>query len=339
MSLVCANHSSAYAFLGGYDQSESITFTARAGVESSASGENSNRDKNANNGWRSMDWLADHELLFVVLLVLVWAFSNYGIVRLSSKKLWKPYSAIFVGLLNFLALAVLFPRVDDLRKEHNNDKKVLRERHLEQLHPVLQHESDSLKYISNMAKDIGYVIDVSNAPSKYKPMIQQMLWLDPLLSDDLKNHYREYDLRKYRLAGQMELQSQEAFVLVRDMVSSVGRPVTREDSEYEAAVSYTRACMGRGPGISLERTEYGYRFTSALRGPLGAEFGNLQIEFYIQSFESFQQLTNKNHFEPRCEILKKRADWITSEAADLSRQARVYSEQGNFKGECQFTTP
>lgn len=138
-----------------------------------------------------MDWLADYELLFIVLLVLVWAVSNYGILRLSGKKLWKPYSAILVGLLNFLALAVLFPRVDDLRKEHDNDKKMLREKHLEQLQPVLQHESDSLKYISDTARTVGYVIDVSNTPSKYKPMIQQMLWLDPLLSDDLKNHFAE----------------------------------------------------------------------------------------------------------------------------------------------------
>src|SRR6266852_5593637 len=129
-----------------------------------------------------MDWLADHEALFIALLILVWAVTNYGILRLSSKKLWKPYSAIFVGLLNFLALAVLFPRVDDARKERSNEKRALREKHLDQLHPLLRHESDSLKSISDTARNIGYVIDVSNDVSKYHSMTQEILWLDPLLS-------------------------------------------------------------------------------------------------------------------------------------------------------------
>ncbi len=283
-----------------------------------------------------MDWLADHEALFIALLILVWAVTNYGILRLSSKKLWKPYSAIFVGLLNFLALAVLFPRVDDVRKDHSNDKKVLREKHLEQLHPILRHESDSLKYISDTARNIGYVIDVSNSVSKYDLMVHEMLWLDPLLSDDLKNHFAEYDSRKIKLASQIELQSQEASALVHDMMGSVRPPVTREDSEYEAAVSSTRACMGRGPGVSLERVGNGYRFTSALRGPEGGD--NAASEFNVQSFEAFEQLSNSHQFASRCEAMKQRGDWITSDAADLSRLARVYSEQGTLKGECQFTT-
>jgi hypothetical protein len=285
-----------------------------------------------------MDWLADHEALFIALLILVWAVTNYGILRLSSKKLWKPYSAIFVGLLNFLALAVLFPRVDDVRKDHSNEKKALREKHLEQLHPVLKHESDSLRNISDTARNIGYVIDVSNNPSNFHSMVQQMLWLDSLLSDDLRNHFAEYDARKIKLASQTELQSQEAFALVHDMMSTVGPPVTREDSEYEAAVSAARACMGRGPGVSLEQTGNYYRFTSALRGPLGAEVGSTQTEFYVQIFKAFRQLSVGQKFTSRCADMKQRADWIASEAADLSSLSRVYSEQGTLKGECQFTT-
>lgn len=123
------------------------------------------------------------------------------------------------------------------------------------------------------------------------------------------------------------------------MMGSVVPPVTREDSEYEAAVSSARACMGRGPGVSLEQTGNYYRFTSALRGPLGEEVGSMQTDFYVQSFKAFHQISANQKFASRCEILKKRADWISSETADLSRQARVYSEQGTFKGECQFTMP
>jgi hypothetical protein len=280
-----------------------------------------------------MDWLADHELLFIVLLVLVYLAANYGILRFIAKKQW---AAILVALLNFLAFAVLFARVDDLRKGHVNNIQILREKHLEQMHPVLQHESDSLKYISETARTIGYVIDVSNAPSKYKHMIQQLLWLDPQLSDDLKNHFAEYDSRKIKLAGQIELQSQEAFALVHDMMLSIVPPVTREDSEYEAAVSSARACMGRGPGVSLEQTGSSYRFTSALRGPEG---GDRAPEFMVQSLEAFRQISKNHQFPSQCEAMKQRADWIASEAAELSKQARVYSEQGTLKGECQFTTP
>ena len=284
-----------------------------------------------------MDWLADHETLFLFLLVLFYVATNQGILRLTSKKQWKPYSALLVALLNFLALAVLFGRVDDLRKEHANDRKVLREKHLDQLHPVLQEESNSLKYISDTARNIGYVIDPTNSPSKYAPMTQEMLWPTPLLSEDLKNHFGEYDSRKKKLEVQIELQSREALSLRNEMMGSVKPPATRKDSQDEGAVSFLRSCMDRGPGVALETTNYGYRYTFALRGPTGVEKGSPQTEFYVQSFEAFRQLSNGHQFASRCEVLKQRADWITSEAADLSGQALVYSKENTLKGECQFT--
>ena len=214
-------------------------------------------------------------------------------------------------------------------------KWMLRQSHLAQLQPLLRRESDKFIVIADRASAEGRISSFNRGTEADAPELEQLLSPE-VLSPDLVNHFSEYYQKKQQLLIDIFRQDDE----FGDFVARVSRPVHLPSHAENQRVTVGRAfvanCLGKGPGIAVEKYKNGGYSYRILQGEGSNGAGDVP-EGLTAVFEAFRSISPTTESRKSCESLMKGAASISVKAMELSVMARRLAEQTVLRGDCEYT--
>jgi hypothetical protein len=284
-----------------------------------------------------MNWIIQH-LLFITFLVVLLAL---GLILFTAWALSKIYShegtrsqvaSAFASVTIAVLFSVIVGHVYAVKRDRDNRLRALRDQHFAQLKPILRTESTRLQNVSTIIQERGHFTGITPYEPE-SPSLSTFLYPD-FLSNDLPEHFSDYDRSKQMLIAEITAQDAEFRVALSDAISQVD-PALKLDTNWKenVAVSVLEHCMDRGPGITLVPTSRGFDFES-----FGASAPNMPkpITEQLNALKGFDSFVPDESFRSHCDNLTRRAKEIISHAQELSRQAQYQSESTILKGDCGF---
>jgi hypothetical protein len=233
--------------------------------------------------------------------------------------------------------ATLNPREAGRTQEGPNASAELllrRQQHLARLQAVLRKDATNLLEVARrLGGWEGQVADTSQA--SYQADFDSF-WRPEVLSDDLKNHYKEYYEEKEMLrqrAKTHDKEFQDTLNLAVKLVTPTNLP---EQIRTKVAIAYLDKCRGKGPGMRLEMSpgHFSYSYHGGSISKAGPDLRPPEdIIAVLKAFESFQpdaELVN------RCTSLNQRANDTIEKAKQLSDKALRLAERAYLDGTCEY---
>ncbi len=203
--------------------------------------------------------------------------------------------------------------------------------HLVSLHAALRKDAENLKTLLTKLKGEG------NTPDRLGYLDGLIsVWTPNVLSDDIRNHFREYYDKREAMKRQMEIQDSEyhgALALAEKRVGALGD--LSQKRRKEVGIAVLDKCLGVGPGMELvvQESSYTYYFHGGSEGGSGAAKVPRDMASAFQAFKAFQI---DSELQDRCEALKSRSREISDAAERLSDQASKLAERVYLEGDCEY---
>jgi|SRR5579871_290376 len=288
-----------------------------------------------------MDWIIEHLVLTTLLTVIVAILAVVAIFWVLPKIYSHETRPQFASATASLVIAVLFSVILNnwyaVRRDRDNRLRALRDQHLSQLRPVLRKEAEQLRLVPTEIVKEGHLSKVATVGIQADP--QSLLWPD-VMSQDLPQHFPDYDQSKRRLLNQITEQDQ-AFRNLLNLVRGQIKP-DRNLTPYWteiAAMSFIVQCLGHGEGIKLRVSEGGFSFSylGGSQAVSGSENNPPRPSpDEVAAYRAFQSLHPDPVFMSYCERLKTGEDAIRAESENLVKRALLQSEMTVLSGTCEF---
>lgn len=200
-------------------------------------------------------WMIEHSTLATLLIVtftlLLIAAMPWLVHRVHPHEATR--SQVTGALVSFaitLVLSVFLNNVLAKSRDRDNRLRTFRDQHFAQLRPVLRTESSKLQGLSEQIIKEGHISKVAKVGAEQNPSLA--LWPD-VLSQDLRNHFADYDAAKRALLSEIASQDDE----FRNTLSLADSEMTQKPDAYWreiVALSFVEMCLGRQTGIKLTIT-------------------------------------------------------------------------------------
>jgi len=285
-----------------------------------------------------------HLVLTTLLLVVIAATFVIGILlalhRLYPDAPTRPHlGSLSIAIVVTILFSVFLSNLFAMKRDRENRLRSFRDRHYEQLRPVLRSESAKLKAIRDQIIKEARLSDGTKTSTISEAEVSALLWPE-IMSPDLAQHFSKYDDSKRNLLKELETQDEEFLATVQSTEKQI-RPLPDLVQYWKkvVAVSFVDQCAAHGEGIKLTLSPSGYTF-NYLGGSVGASGGPpppRPSPDQVAAARAFRSLKPSPGIISHCESLKSRAATISTGAAELSNQAFLLSEGTILTGDCNFT--
>lgn len=285
-------------------------------------------------------WFIDHFLLVTLLIIALAGVVAFGIYRYSlgvpdQHPAKSQVAAFGVQLTNLVLVSLLLNHLWGAVRDRDERQWALRQNHLVKLQSVLLADSVKLGFIARQATEVGRISNLNNGTAT--DMVELESFFSPeILTPDLANHYQEYWQEKQRLLEDIQQQDASFGDTVARVSKPVYLPVHAENRRVTVGQAVLARCLGKGPGIAVEKYKYGGYSYRILQGGGSDTAGDVPQDV-IEILEAFQSISPDAETIKSCESLRKGAASIATKASALARKAKLLAESSVLRGNCEYT--
>jgi hypothetical protein len=276
------------------------------------------------------NWLATVGVILTILSFFQPLIEKYFKWTVSARILWT-----IGGICLLIAIYQAWSDEHQKAVQASNSELLLqRQQHLNRLQAVLKKDATNLLEVARRLNDWeGQVADTSQA--SYQADFDSF-WRPEVLSDDIKNHFKEYAEEKEMLRHQVEMHDQT----FRDTLHFAEKLITptnlSEHIRKKVAIAYLDKCRGKGPGIELRISpdSFGWSWHGGSGGSSGPNVK--PPEDIISTLKTFESFKPDAALVSRCASLTEHTKVIAEKAKNLSQKALTLAERTYLYGTCPY---
>jgi hypothetical protein len=280
-----------------------------------------------------VDWLSNHLIITTLVLVVV-AVSAALLIFQSTRT---QFSAAMVGLIVTVLFSVFLNNLFALRRDRDGRMRTMRDRHLDQIRPILRLEADRLGALSIDMTRLRRLSEARTAVEARQASLERIIWPD-VISPDLAHHFPDYDSAKRHLRDMVDAYDHDLEKFLAALAPRVTIAPEWNGWIDNIANTKTMECLGISLGMQLTVHDGGgYSFSYS--GGSTTNSAGAPSPDQVAAYGAYQSMAVDDTISARCVKLKRDGDTVATSASKLSAQALVLAQHITLTGDCEFLPP